>query len=219
MIWISPQRVDLVALGGVLFFARSLWFTPRCCRSWRDTHASAAPRCEVERAETWGWAAGNRRMRTFAPGWAGRADPCGCTGRRRRTPVSPRQTPAAKWRSAWRLRATWPMGAKRTGCCRSDWRSSPSCCTFAAWRTASGWWRSARIGSVPPVWRQPPVGSCSRRLIRWNPDHCTRKKRWSLSNRKNPCDCIPSRERPYRDRSWLLGHQDHHSGPTANETQ
>lgn len=33
------------------------------------------------------------------------------------------------------------------------------------------------------------------------------------------CDCILSRETPYRGRFWMLGHQDHHSGPTAKETQ
>lgn len=33
------------------------------------------------------------------------------------------------------------------------------------------------------------------------------------------CDCILLREMPYRGPCGLLGHQDHHSGPTANETQ
>lgn len=33
------------------------------------------------------------------------------------------------------------------------------------------------------------------------------------------CDCILLRETPYRGPCGLLGHQDHHSGPTANETQ
>lgn len=33
------------------------------------------------------------------------------------------------------------------------------------------------------------------------------------------CDCILSRETPYRGRICFVGHQDHHSGPTANETQ
>lgn len=33
------------------------------------------------------------------------------------------------------------------------------------------------------------------------------------------CDCILLRGTPYHGRFWLLGHQDHHSGPTAKETQ
>lgn len=193
--------------------------TPRCCKSWRDTHYAAARRCAAEQTATLGSGAENRRTRTSVPGSDGRGGPCGCTAPQRRTPASPRRTQAAIWRSAWTPRATWLTVATRTGCSRSGWRPSPSCCIFAVLRKASAWWRSGPIGWGPPELQLPPVGSSSRRSIRVNPDHNTQTKRWSLSNRKNPCDCIPSRERPYRDRSWLLGHQDHHRGPTANETQ
>lgn len=158
---------------------RLSWFLiPRCCRSWRGTRSSAAPRCGAASAGTWGWPAGSRRTRTCAPGSGGRGGPCGCTARRRHTRASPRRTPAARWTSASRPRATSSTAGSRTACCPAGWRSSPRSWTSARSRTASAWPGSASAGTAPPEWRRPHAGSCNLRSTRWNQDRYTQTKRW-----------------------------------------
>lgn len=162
---------------GLSFFS---WFAliPRCCRSWRGTRSSAAHRCGAASAGTWGWPVGSRRRKRCAPGSGGPGDPCGCTGRRRRTRASPRRTPAARWTSASRPRATWSTVGSRTACCPGGWTPFPRSWTFARSRTASAWPGSASAGTAPPGWRRPHAGSCSPRSTRWNQDRYTQTKRW-----------------------------------------
>lgn len=221
-VWARPLAGDLILIDEThpraLVWVFFVFFIPRCCRSWRGTRSSAAPRCAAASAGTWGWPVGSRRRRTCVLSSGGPGGPCGCIGRRRHIRASPRRTPAARWTSASRPRATWSTGGSRTACCPGGWRPFPRSWTFARSRTASAWPGSASAGTAPPGWRRPHAGSCSPRSTRWNQDRYTQTKRWR-SNQLMSCDCILSRETPYRGRFWVLGHQDHHSGPTANETQ
>lgn len=193
-------------------------FTPRCCRSWRDIRSSVALQCAAEPAVFWGWLVGNRQTRRCAPSSGDRGGPFGCTGQHRRTQASPRQTPGARWTSASKPRASWSTAGSRTRCYPMGWRPFPRRCTFAVWRTASARFALAWAGSALPGWRRLHVGSWTPRSTRCSQDRYTQTKRW-LSNLLMSCDCILLRETPYRGPCGVLGHQDHHSGPTANETQ
>lgn len=137
MLWTLPLMMDInvrrAAIGedlilinthppGLVWVSLMSWFTPRCCRSWRDSRSSAALQCEVAPMVTWGWQVGNRQMRMYAPDLDDRGGPCGCKGLRRHTRASLRRIPAERWTNASMPRASWSTAGSHKGCCPTGWR-------------------------------------------------------------------------------------------------